>query len=86
MDIRDNDSGLMHLTPNGWMRKDKPPWPAGRVESWAFEAERPSTDAKQHVRLTRTWTAPGAPALHARFGEEPIAPREDRHISIDCKA
>jgi len=83
-----NTCSLFHLTPAGWTRKDHAPYPGDRVETWACETEQPSPDAKEHVRLTRLWIAPGAnesdcALLHRRFGEA-IVPAHDRLITLAC--
>lgn len=83
------ESGYFHLTRTGWQRKDDMPFPAGRVETWQYEAEQPSVSAKQQVHLVRLWSSPGVSAseraqLRARFGY-PVAIAHDRHITIDCR-
>lgn len=82
------DFGYFHLTGEGWVRKDTQPFPAGRLETWRYEEERPAIDAKERIRLTRIWHDPSATehqleALHAHFGEA-VCPDADRHITLDC--
>ena len=66
------ESGVMHLTPAGWVRKDHAPFPKDRLESWTFDREQPADDAKESICMTRFWLHQGAEAdraaLSARFG------------------
>lgn len=83
-----SDFGYFHLTDEGWVRKDAQPFPAGRLETWQYEEERPANDAKDQIRLTRIWHDPSASqsqleSLHAYFGEA-ICPDTDRHITLNC--
>jgi hypothetical protein len=82
------DLGLYHLTSTGWVRKDSEPFPPNRYETWLYEEERPASDAKDRIHLTRVWRKPGAATvelekLHTRFGEA-ILPDADRHLILDC--
>jgi len=84
-----SDSGYLHLSPAGWVRKDEQPFPANRLETWRYEMERPAADAKERVHLTRIWADPGVPGsriagLHAQFGDA-VAARKDRHVVLDCR-
>jgi hypothetical protein len=82
------EQGVIHLTPNGWVRRDRAPFPKDRLESWSFERERPAEDAKEQVCLTRTWICAGSAkdvraALHNRFGA-PFQPNRTRNVLMEC--
>jgi hypothetical protein len=84
-----HDEGYYHLGPQGWCRKDAPPFPENRVETWRFELEQPSSHAKQQIHLTRIWVAQNAPeaarqALHLRFGEA-VVPATEKSIIVQCR-
>lgn len=51
------DNGLYHLTPAGWVRQDNAPFPTDRLETWSYQAECPSDDAKEQICLRRIWKA-----------------------------
>jgi hypothetical protein len=83
-----NDAGYFHLTDKGWVRCDNLPYPADRIETWKYEEDRPASDAKEQVRLTRIWCAPHMTeaergTIRARFGNA-VSPNEDRHLILDC--
>jgi hypothetical protein len=83
-----DDFGYFHLTERGWIRRDALPFPSDRVETWRYEEERPASDAKDRIRLTRIWsdhtvTDYRRNELRIKFGNA-IAPTEDRHLVIDC--
>ena len=77
--------GYLHLTPTGWVRRDAAPYPKDRVETWRYEAERPSDDAKERVRLTRIWhdASDAGARLHLRYGEA-VTPSADRNVLLCC--
>ena len=82
------ESGYFHLTPTGWTRKDSEPPPPDRQETWRYELERPSSDAKDEVTLTRIWMSKGMTdaqsiALHSLHGEA-IEPTIERNVTLDC--
>jgi hypothetical protein len=82
------DKGYFHLTSNGWVRQDNLPYPEGRLETWLYEMECPSDDAKDRVYLTRVWFSPSMTsrardALRARFGE-PLMATPDRNVTLEC--
>ena len=79
------ESGYFHLTQEGWVRQDREPFPAARIETWRYEAYVPAEDAKEQVSLTRVWTRRGAngDALHMRFGE-PVLPSRQRNVILEC--
>ncbi|HJT41944.1 MAG TPA: hypothetical protein VJ750_00430 [Rhizomicrobium sp.] len=84
-----NECGFFHLTPEGWVRKDRQPFPQNRVETWAYEMECLAEDAKERVCLTRTWILPeihseAYKSLHARFGE-PISSTTERNVTLECE-
>jgi hypothetical protein len=86
--ISENENGYFHLTPDGWTRKDSGPPPANRLETWKYQLERPSPDAKDEVTLTRVWiskdvTEAQSIKLHTRHGEAVDATRE-RNVILDC--
>jgi hypothetical protein len=78
-----HDRRYFHLTPNGWIRRDKLPFPQDRVETWVYETQPVGEDADVAVRLLRLWsdaamTAATRDALRARFGRV-AAPKPDRN-------
>lgn len=81
--------GYFHLTGQGWVSQEQiAPLPAGCMETWRFDSEQPSENAKERVCLRRVWyradVSPGMlEALHSRFGE-PIAPTPGRNIILEC--
>ena len=82
------ERGFYHLLADGWHRKDRQPFPADRLETWAYEMEQLAEDAKERICLTRTWTKPGVSAeglneLHARFGEA-LGPAVGRNVTLEC--
>jgi hypothetical protein len=84
----DRESGYFHLTPAGWTRKDAGHPPPDRLETWKYELERPSRDAKDEVRLTKIWmsedlTAARSAALHTQYGEA-VEPTHERNVILDC--
>jgi len=84
-----SDSGLFHLTPQGWVRRDQRPYPADRVETWSYEMECPAEDAKEQVCLTRIWTnleitPQDHDVIRARFGE-PLCPTVERNVVLECR-
>lgn len=84
-----SDFGYLHLTPRGWIRADKQPFPADRIETWRMEVEQPAEDAKERDCLTRVWVSMNwslavAKHLRAQFGEAMI-PTLDRAIHIQCE-
>lgn len=84
-----SDSGFFHLTPQGWVRRDRQPFPEDRLETWSYEMECPAEDAKEHVCLTRIWvnsrvTPQDHDVIHARFGE-PLLPTAERNIVLECR-
>ena len=86
----ETDTGYFHLSETGWIRQDHAPFPNGRLETWQYDMERPAADAKQQVKLTRVWIAPGltderSAALYKQFGDA-VTPNHDRHVVIDCWA
>lgn len=83
------ERGFFHLTPMGWLRWDTPPFPADRVETWAYEMECPADDAKERVCLTRTWACPaiseqGRAAFRALYGQ-PVQPQQNRNVTLECE-
>ena len=83
------ECGFFHLTPDGWVRRDREPFPKNRVETWAYEMECLAEDAKERVCLTRTWVQPEFPSqarenLHFRFGE-PMAATPERNVTLECE-
>jgi len=87
-DSDNGDFGFYHLTSKGWSRKDSEPFPDDRYETWQYEEERPASDAKDRIHLTRVWRRPGTTTaelekLHVRFGEA-VTPDADRHLTLDC--
>jgi len=83
------DMGFFHLTPKGWLRCDQQPFPHDRIETWAYAMEQPAEDAKEVVRLTRTWVKPGTKphsnqAFHDFFGE-PVCPTRERNLTLTCE-
>jgi hypothetical protein len=88
-DPRQSDEGYFHLTPDGWVRIDRKPYPANRVETWKYQMEKPALDAKARVRLSRLWVLPAAneasrDALRVRFGDA-VMPNPDRNVELDCR-
>jgi hypothetical protein len=86
--ISENESGYFHLAPNGWIRKDREPFPPDRLETWKYQLEQPAPDAKDEVTLTRVWiskdvTDAQSVALHGRHGEA-VEPTLDRNVVLDC--
>ncbi len=86
--VLNSESGYFHLTPNGWGRKDDEPAPPDRLETWEYQMERPATDAKEQVTLTRVWiskdvTDAQSVALHVRHGEA-VQATLDRNVVLDC--
>jgi len=84
----EKETGYFHLTPTGWTRKDDEPPPSDRLETWTYELERPSVDAKDEVTLTRSWkskdvTDDQSIALHQRHGEA-VEPTRERNVILDC--
>lgn len=82
------ECGMFHLTPAGWTRKDRAPFPDDRLESWYFEREQPAEDAKERVCFMRRWVHHDASqttrdALHARFGM-PYKPDPTRNLILEC--
>ena len=101
MDVRDTigddemdhfprtESGFVHLTPTGWSRQDRKPFPTDRIETWHYEMVCPAVDAKERVCLTRVWSDPGASAeevenLRARFGD-PMTATPERNVTLECQ-
>jgi hypothetical protein len=83
------DSGLYHLTKSGWTRKDESPFPGDRVETWSYQAECPSEDAKERICLTRIWkddhlASGDREALRGRVGM-PIELQMGRNITFECE-
>ena len=83
------ERGFYHLLPDGWHRKDRQPFPAGRLETWAYEMAQLAEDATERICLTRTWQKPDLPsehvnALHARFGEA-LSPTVCRNVTLECE-
>jgi len=83
------ERGFYHLLADGWHRKDRQPFPADRLETWAYEMEQLAEDAKERICLTRTWkshdvSAEGLNALHTRFGEA-LAPTTCRNVTLECE-
>ncbi|MES2294291.1 MAG: hypothetical protein V4527_13395 [Pseudomonadota bacterium] len=83
------DQGFFHLTDNGWVRQDSHPYPPGRVETWKYEMECDSKDAKEQVCLTKVWSNPNAPmehvaSMHRQFGV-PVRPAIDRNVKLECQ-
>ncbi len=88
-DYPKQERGYYHLTDDGWMRQDQPPFPSGRVQTWLYEMECPAEDAKERICLTRIWNRPDFPAaalvlLQRRYGAEPISPSVDRNVTMEC--
>lgn len=81
--------GYFHLTETGWIRqREIAPLPNGCQETWRYESEQLSEEAKERVCLTRVWSRPDASpqtleALHARFGE-PLEPTPARNVTLEC--
>lgn len=83
------ERGFFHLTPEGWIRQDRQPFPEGRMETWAYELECLADDAKEQVCLTRTWTCPaiseqGRAAFKVLHGQ-PIQPQPMRNVTFQCE-
>lgn len=83
------ERGFFHLTPDGWVRQDRQPFPTDRIETWAYEMECPADDAKEQVCLTRTWACPsmseqGRAAFHSLHGQ-PIQPQTNRNVKFECE-
>lgn len=83
------ERGLFHLLPQGWCRKDQAPYPEDRLETWTYELEIPTEDAKERICLIRTWKKPDMSSetlneLHARFGE-PVLPTVCRNVTFECE-
>jgi UrcA family protein len=84
-----NEKGYFHLTPEGWVRQDRFPFPANRCETWLYEMEWPHEDAKEQVTLTKVWTSAPPDAvttnlLRSRFGD-PVAPTPERNVKLECR-
>jgi hypothetical protein len=84
-----DDQGYFHLTPKGWIRADREPYPRERVETWEYKMEQPADDAKQRVRLTRVWydstqCDASRDALRDRFGDA-VEPAPDRNVLLACR-
>ena len=83
-----SENGYFHLTPTGWIRKDSEPPPLDRQETWKYELERPSSNAKDEVTLTRIWISKDVTnvlsnALHSQHGEA-VEPTIERNVTLDC--
>ena len=83
------DEGFYHLTTTGWQRKDHRPFPAGRIETWRFESEKPANEVKEQVHLTRLWastdlTPQQRDLFRVRFGY-PVRAARGVHLIIDCR-
>lgn len=88
-DFPRSDLGFFHLTPVGWMRRDRQPFPEDRIETWGYAMEQPAEDTKELVHLTRVWVKPGTTpqsckALHDSFGE-PVTPSLERNLTLTCE-
>lgn len=88
-DYPKTDDGFYHLTQHGWIRKDKPPFPEDRVETWSYSMECPAEDAKERVCLTCTWresdTDPAqCEMLRAKFGT-PVPLTSSRNIVLESE-
>lgn len=84
-----SERGYFHLTGSGWVRLDRSPFPADRVETWKYEMEREAEDAKEQVCLTKVWSDPKADGdrvanLHKQFGA-PVKPARDRNVTLECQ-
>ena len=85
----EKEHGFFHLLADWWTRKDTQPFPADRLETWAYEREIPAEDAKERVCLTRTWKRPGMStdglnAFHAVLGEA-LYPTPARNVTFECE-
>ena len=83
------ERGFYHLRSDGWCRKDQMPFPEDRLETWAYEMEQPTDDAKERISMTRTWKRPGISSerlkgLHACFGEA-LLPTVSRNVTLECE-
>jgi len=83
------ERGFYHLLSDGWHRKDQLPFPDDRLETWAYEFEQPTEDAKERINLTRTWKRPGMSSeglgvFHLCFGEA-IIPTASRNVTLECE-
>ncbi len=88
-DQRQTDEGYFHLTPHGWVRFDRKPYPSDRVETWKYQMEKPAPDAKARVRLSRLWVLSTADeasrdALRVRYGDA-VMPNPDRNVELNCR-
>jgi hypothetical protein len=82
------ERGLYHLTPSGWIRQDKPPFPTDRAETWSYQIIYISDDAKERIWLTRIWKdchldSGDRKALRGRFGM-PVDLQTGRNITLQC--
>lgn len=82
------EEGFFHLTPKGWVRVDRGPYPAERVETWKYELVQPASDAKANVRLTRVWhdaskNEEARAALRNCFGTA-VSPNRNRNVVLTC--
>lgn len=87
--MSNRDNGFYHLTPNGWVRQDRQPFPDDRVETWSYEMECPTEDAKDRVCLTRIWAHPQAStaerdALRRRYAQ-PMTATPERNVTLECQ-
>lgn len=83
------DTGLYHLTRGGWVRRDKAPFPQDRVETWSYQSECPSEDAKERICLVRIWkdghvTGDDRKTLRGLFGM-PVELQTGRNITLECE-
>lgn len=81
------EAGYFHLTPEGWVRQDRAPFPQDRCETWRYEMEWPEEDAKEQVTLTKVWAtsySAANDALRARFGEA-VVPTCCRNVRLECE-
>lgn len=83
----DSDSGYMHLTRNGWRRKDEEPWPEDRVETYSYEMHQSSGWSKEKITLTLIWSDPTLTdaerdALYLKAGR-PVPDWPDLRLNIE---
>ena len=88
-DYPKRDRGYYHLTEEGWMRQDQPPFPSDRIQTWLYEMECQAEDSKERVCLTRIWNRPDLPLaaltlLQHRYGREPVEPSPVRNVTMEC--
>jgi hypothetical protein len=81
------DEGFYHLTKSGWIRKDRSPFPQDRLETWSYAMECLADDAKERVRLRRTWKchdlgSQECEAVRAKFGT-PVPLTVGRNIFLE---